>query len=179
MPLRFASDQSNVLLLGLLSGLLAFLISDIADANGISQARGFAFSHIQALPTPPEPVAIAPSAIIINQRAAVRIDDGIVKFFFASGKAEVANGAKTALEKVVEGVREGYSVKISEFHDHLGDPQANAELAKQRAMAVHDTLLTLGVPAERIDLDPPEITAASGSNAQASRVEVTLVKSGS
>ncbi|MNL84620.1 hypothetical protein D3C87_2126470 [compost metagenome] len=51
----------------------------------------------------------------------------------------------------------------------------NAELAKQRALAVQATLLELGVKPEMIELSKPEQTLAGGSNAEARRVEVVLI----
>ncbi len=50
----------------------------------------------------------------------------------------------------------------------------NAELAKQRAFAVRDALKALGVAEDKIELKKPEETTASGSNAEARRVEVAL-----
>ena len=41
---------------------------------------------------------------------------------------------------------------ISGYHDASGDPAQNAELAKQRAMAVRDALKTAGVAEDRIEL---------------------------
>jgi outer membrane protein OmpA-like peptidoglycan-associated protein len=55
-----------------------------------------------------------------------------------------------------------------------GDAAVNAELAKQRAIAVRDTLLGLGVAVEKIELKKPENTSGTGSNAQARRVEVSV-----
>mgnify|MGYP000721068478 CR=1 FL=1 len=56
----------------------------------------------------------------------------------------------------------------------IGHPDLNAELAKQRAFAVRDALKALGVAEDKIELKKPEETTASGSNAEARRVEVAL-----
>ena len=63
---------------------------------------------------------------------------------------------------------------ISGFHDVTGDPVRNEELAKQRALAVRDALAALGIGEDKIDLRKPAVTTASGSNAEARRVEVHL-----
>ena len=68
----------------------------------------------------------------------------------------------------------GKMLTISGFHDASGDPAMNAELAKQRAFAVRDALKALGVAEDKIELKKPEETTASGSNAEARRVEVAL-----
>ena len=98
----------------------------------------------------------------------------MVKFFFASGKADLAAGANDALADIVKGVAEGKKAVVSGFHDATGDAAQNAELAKNRALAVREALKALGVAEDRIELKKPEETQASGSNAEARRVEVAL-----
>ena len=106
--------------------------------------------------------------------ASVRVDNGVVKFYFASGSAELAAGARDALADVVKGVAAGQTAVISGFHDTTGDPAQNEELAKQRAFAVRDALVSLGIGEDKLDLHKPEVTTAAGSNAEARRVEVSL-----
>jgi hypothetical protein len=55
-----------------------------------------------------------------------------------------------------------------------GDATANAELAKQRAMAVRDLLTTAGVAPERIELGKPALTTGGADPREARRVDVTL-----
>ena len=62
----------------------------------------------------------------------------------------------------------------SVFHDTTCDAARNEELAKQRALAVRDALGALGIGADKVELKKPEVTTASGSNAEARRVEVHL-----
>ena len=50
----------------------------------------------------------------------------------------------------------------------------NAELAKQRAFTVRDTLKSIGVPDDKIELKKPEQLIGTGPNAEARRVEVRL-----
>lgn len=50
----------------------------------------------------------------------------------------------------------------------------NADLAGNRAVAVRDALVALGVRAQQIALKKPVKTQASGANAEARRVEVSL-----
>lgn len=106
--------------------------------------------------------------------ASVRIDDGVVKFYFASGSTELAAGAKEALADVVKGVAAGQKAVISGYHDTTGDPAKNEELAKLRAFAVRDALVSLGIGEDKLDLRKPEVTTADGSNAEPRRVEVRL-----
>jgi len=122
-----------------------------------------------AAPAAAEPVAVAADS------ASVKVENGVVKFYFASGKADVAAGGTEALAEVIQGVAAGKKVLISGFHDASGDPVMNAELAKQRALAVRDLLTAAGVAADKIELRKPEQTQADGSAAEARRVEVILV----
>ncbi len=126
------------------------------------------------------PAAMAPAApsasgaVAALEAASVRVEDGIVKFYFATGKADVAPGASAALADVVKAVQSGSTVVVSGYHDASGDPALNAELAKQRAMAVGEALKAAGAPAEKIELSKPEQTQANGSAAEARRVEVKV-----
>ncbi|MBP7451757.1 MAG: OmpA family protein [Ottowia sp.] len=106
--------------------------------------------------------------------ASIRVENGIVKFYFASASADLAQGAAEALGDVVKGVAAGQKAVISGYHDITGDPAKNEELAKQRALAVRDALASLGIGEDKMDLRKPEVTTADGSNAEARRVEVTL-----
>ena len=102
------------------------------------------------------------------------VENGVVKFYFASGSADLAPGAADALGDVVKGVAAGQTAVISGYHDTTGDPAQNEELAKQRALAVRDALKALGIGDDKLDLKKPEVTTATGSNAEARRVEVSL-----
>lgn len=104
----------------------------------------------------------------------IKVEDGVVKFYFASGSADLAPGAADALGDVVKGVAAGQTAVISGYHDTTGDPAQNEELAKQRALAVRDALKALGIGDDKLDLKKPEVTTATGSNAEARRVEVSL-----
>ena len=104
----------------------------------------------------------------------IRVENGVVKFYFASGSADLAPGAADALGDVVKGVAAGQTAVISGYHDTTGDPAQNEELAKQRALAVRDALKALGIGDDKLDLRKPEVTTATGSNAEARRVEVSL-----
>ncbi len=109
-----------------------------------------------------------------SQGASVQVVDGVVKFYFASGSAELATGAAAALGDTVKGVATGKKAVISGYHDTTGDPARNEELAKQRALAVRDALMALGIGEDKLELKKPEVTTADGSNAEARRVEVRL-----
>lgn len=106
--------------------------------------------------------------------ASVVVENGVVKFYFASGKSALAAGAVDALADAIAAGKAGKKLVISGFHDATGDPAKNAELAKQRAFAVRDALKAAGVAESGIELKKPETATGSGNNAEARRVEVMI-----
>jgi K(+)-stimulated pyrophosphate-energized sodium pump len=117
---------------------------------------------------------MAAAAQAAAESASVVVQDGIVKFYFAFAKADLATGAEAALADVAKGVAAGKMAVVSGFHDATGDAALNAELAKQRAFTVRDALVAAGVPADKIELKKPEVVTGTGSNAEARRVEIVL-----
>lgn len=118
--------------------------------------------------------APAAAAAAADDAASVTVENGVVKFFFATGKSDLATGADQALADVVAGVKDGKKVVVSGFVDSSGNAAQNEELAKQRAFAVRDQLKALGVAEDSIELKKPENIEA-GTGAAARRVEVSLV----
>lgn len=118
--------------------------------------------------------AAAPVAQNSSDDASVVVENGVVKFYFASGKADLAAGALVALDDAIAAAKNGKRLVISGFHDATGDPAFNAELAKQRAMAVRDALMGAGVAEAGMVLSKPAETTGSGNLAEARRVEVVI-----
>lgn len=167
-------DSQQRFALGFLFALIALVVSTVVGVvvykRGIAQAP-----KAPAAAVAPAAEAAAPGVVITEDAASVVVEGGVVKFFFATGKAELAPGANEALGDVVKGVVDGgKTAVVSGFHDATGDAAVNAELAKQRALAVRDALKALGVAEEKVELKKPEATQGSGSNAEARRVEVIL-----
>ena len=164
-------DSQQRFALGFLFALIALVVSTVVGT--VVYKRGI--SHAPKA----EAAVSAPSAtnvpvVVVEETARVIVENGVVKFYFVSGKAEVAAGANEALSDVVKGVAEGKRAVISGFHDATGSAEINAELAKQRAQAVQAALVALGVAEDKIELKKPEQSQADGSNAEARRVEVIL-----
>lgn len=163
-------DSQQRFALGFLFALIALIVSTVVGVVVYQRGMSHASAPVQAV----EVVEVVPAVVLEEDAASVRVDGDVVKFYFASGKADLAAGAAQALVNVVKGVAEGKTAVISGFHDASGGAALNAELAKQRALAVGEALKALGVPADRIELKKPEEMQASGSAAEARRVEVTL-----
>jgi outer membrane protein OmpA-like peptidoglycan-associated protein len=160
----FSQDDDNQgLILAFLLGLIAFVIALVI---GVSVYK----TNDMTKPITAAPVAAEPAA----DGASVKVVDGVVKFYFASGKSDLAEGGNEALTEVIKAVMAGKKVLVSGFHDASGDPALNAELAKQRAIAVRDALKVLGVAEDKVELKKPEQALANGPAAEARRVEVVV-----
>ncbi len=125
------------------------------------------------------PAATTTSAVAAPAAAAdgasVKVENGVVKFYFATGKADLAAGGNEALSETIKAVLGGKKAVISGYHDATGDATVNAELAKQRAFAVRDLLKASGIAEDKVELKKSEQTTGNGSPAEARRVEVTLI----
>ena len=187
-------DDDNGGVLGLIFGLVALVVASVIGF-GIYQANfkgkaakapaavvATASVAAQAVNTPAADVSAASAAASSAaaatgsaDAASVKVENGVVKFYFASGKSEVAAGGNEALADVVKAIAGGKKAVVSGFNDATGDAAKNAELSKARAFAVRDALKALGVAEDKIELKKPEnATAAAGSSAEARRVEVSI-----
>jgi K(+)-stimulated pyrophosphate-energized sodium pump len=119
--------------------------------------------------------AAAPHAAATTAPAAVAIAiPETAKLYFEVGKADLPADAPTTLARVIAVVKtnDALHLVVSGFHDSSGDAAMNAELAKQRAMAVAETLKANGIAESRIELKKPE-QIDGGDAAEARRVDVT------
>ena len=144
---------------------------------------GFAVTRSLKSPSAPAaPTAVAAASGASAEAADVLVDltptgPALAVLYFETGSASVGAEDAAALAEVVKALAGdgAHRVLLSGYHDSTGDPAMNAELAKQRAIAVADALKALGVPESRLELKKPEVAEiTSGSNAEARRVEVTI-----
>ena len=133
-----SQDDDNIgVVLGVVFGVIALVVALVLGATQYSKNQ----------------MAVKPAvAAVAADGASVKVVNGIVMFYFASGKSDLAAGANEALTDIVRAAAAGKSVVISGFHDATGDPAMNAELAKQRALKVRDTLGALGVAQDKVEL---------------------------
>lgn len=177
-----SDDDQLVLVLGLVFALVALVIALVLGAAlhrrntpalpALTTPPSAARLPVMAAPAPAVPPVPSPQAV--SDAASITVEYGVVKFYFASGKADLAPGAGAALVDVVRAARTGKKVVIAGFHDPKGNAAVNAELARQRALAVRDALKAAGVADSQITLQKPEQMAGSGSDAEARRVEIRL-----
>lgn len=158
------SDDNQGVVFGILGAVVVL---------AVALAVGFGLGKKAPKPAA-EPEAVVMVADALTDGAGVSVDNGVVKFYFASGSADVAMADGNVLADVLAAVTAGKQVVLSGFHDATGDAAVNAELAKQRALAVRDVLVGMGVAPERIELKKPEEALADGAPAEARRVEVSV-----
>ena len=180
-------DSQTYFILGLAVGIIALIILLVVGvAIGSRTAGGeraapspTTVSMVSAAPVQGAPAATAvvteSVVVVVPEGASIRVEGGVVKFYFATGSADLAPGAAEALAAVIQGVGAGKKAQISGYHDATGDPAVNEELAKRRAQTVQDVLVGLGVPPAQVAMKKPEASTGSGTDAQARRVEVKLV----
>ena len=122
--------------------------------------------------------AIGQSQSKANERpiAAASVVRIIGLVFFEVGKAEPPSDILTLLGPTLRAARAlpRSTVVISGYHDASGDPAANAELAKQRAIAVRNALMSAGIEERRIELAKPVSTVGGADADLARRVEITI-----
>jgi outer membrane protein OmpA-like peptidoglycan-associated protein len=177
----FSQDDDNQgVVLALVFGLIALVIAlvigvGIYKKNRMVPTAAKPVATATAGAAPAATAAPAAAAAPVNpDSASVIVENGVVKFYFASGKSTLAAGGAEALGQVVKEVAAGKRAVVSGFHDSTGSTAVNAELAKQRAIAVQGALQSLGVAGAKIELKKPEQLQGTGSNAEARRVEVAV-----
>lgn len=180
-------DSQQRFALGFLFALIALVVFTVVGFATANYGMGGATLQDSGLPVtqvePAEAPAPAPGStvtsetvmVVVPEGASIQVVGGVVNFYFATGSADLAPRAAEALATVIQGIESGRRAVISGFHDATGDPKINEELAKLRAQTVRDVLLGLGVSADKVDLQKPAVSAGSGNNAEARRVEVKLL----
>lgn len=107
--------------------------------------------------------------------SASALGEPALRLYFEVGSAALPGDATELLVKVAEDARSRtVKVVISGFHDESGDPARNAELAKERALAVQHALMANGLTEQQIELRKPAVTTGGGDPREARRVELHL-----
>lgn len=183
-------DSQERIVLPLVIGVAIFVIVGVLGVVGLNRMKHHKkpAAAVTATKTAPahDAAALATAAAVVSAPAAavelkadeskVVVENGIVKFYFATGKADIAKGGNEALKDVVKGIAAGQKATISGYTDSTGNAAQNAELSKNRAFAVRDALVGMGVAADKLELKKPAATQGTGNNNEARRVEVVLVK---
>lgn len=147
--------------------------SAASEASAVSEPVAVEASAVSA-PALDASAASAPAADAADN-ARVVFENGVAKFFFATGKNDVAAGAETVVADVIAAGKEGKKLVVSGFADSTGNAAQNEELSKLRAQAVKAFFEAQGVSADNIELRKPEsTTGAVGNDVEGRRVEVKI-----
>ena len=154
------SDETQTFVLLALAGLLTLVIAGVLGL-AIARTTGSTVDDGRS------PYAAALQ--VVASEAGGRV-------YFESGSDALPVDSTAVLVRVADAARmdSGRVVLISGFHDATGDPVANADLAKRRALAVRHALEANGVAPDRLLLDKPAMTADSTDPREARRVDLRL-----
>jgi outer membrane protein OmpA-like peptidoglycan-associated protein len=157
------NDDAQNYALMVLAGLLALVIGGVL-ALSIYTSR----AHAPAGPAAASAAAMPAAAALVSE------PEG--RIYFELGSAALPADAAPVLAKVADAARAqaGKTVLISGYHDASGDAAQNAELAKNRALAVRHALEADGVAPELLVLDKPILATGDGDAREARRVEMRL-----
>ena len=155
-------DDNQNLVLGILFGIIALVVGLVIGLSVYVTGQNRA----------PAPVA----AVMAEEPEIAEVGEPLVKFYFESGKAELPAGAPEELAKVIAKLNEDPSklVLLSGYHDETGGAAVNAEVAKDRAVAVKDALIAAGLAADKVKMRKPAVTLGGADPAEARRVEVRV-----
>ncbi|PPE67172.1 OmpA family protein [Caldimonas caldifontis] len=141
---------------------------------GLVVAGVIGFATVRTLSGPAAPAAQHEDVGEAAEEVAL-IGEPALRLYFELGQASLSPEAVSALSAVAERARSsGDTVYISGFHDASGSAAVNAELAKQRALAVRHALEADGVPPAQLVLRRPALTLGDGDPREARRVELHL-----
>lgn len=152
-------DDTQNYALAVIAGIVALVIA------GVIALATSTVMHKRAA-APAESAAAAPASAL----------GPVERLFFEVGSDALPADANEALARVADAARSNAaaSVLISGFHDASGDPEKNAELAKNRALAVRHALEANGVDPQRLIMSKPAVTTGGTDPREARRVEVRL-----
>jgi outer membrane protein OmpA-like peptidoglycan-associated protein len=169
-------DESTGVALGVVFGVIFLVISLVLGIAIHQKNKTAKLAKAAVVAAAPAAAPAAAAVAVAGDSASVKVENGVVKFYFAPGKAELAQDGAKALAEILSAAKTGKKVGISGFVDPSGDPQKNAELAKQRALAVKDLLIGSGIPdAQIVMVRPSDINAGATSAAEGRRVEVFMI----
>ncbi|SHE62794.1 Outer membrane protein OmpA [Lampropedia hyalina DSM 16112] len=182
-------DSETRIALLVVSALIAAVVIGVVWFGAAQSSKGQNPAAVALPADAPPPVVAVESVTVVTvteeapvaqaeearaDEAYVVVEDAVVKFYFATGKAEIPANAAEALLDIVAAANSGKKIVISGFTDATGNVELNEELAKQRAFAVRDALTGLNVPEETLELRKPENLTGTGNPAEARRVEVRV-----
>ena len=151
--------------IGVAIGVIALVIALVVGL-GVSTLRGV------GAPVPAVAAVVAEEIFV----DVIEVGEPLVKVYFDLGQTALTPSAAEQIATVVAAIAAApqASALLSGYHDETGGAALNAEVAKNRALAVRDALLAAGVAGERVLMRRPAVTLGGGDAAEARRVEVRV-----
>jgi K(+)-stimulated pyrophosphate-energized sodium pump len=155
--------------------IVALLIVPLLPIGAGMKAASHAAAPVATAAAPAAPVMPAAAAAPAAAQAAATVA-WPAKIYFETGKSDIS-AAGAATVKAVSVALAGNPTQrlgITGYTDKTGNADANAELAKQRAVGIRDALKAAGVAEDRISMQPPVFVEAGkdGADAEGRRVEI-------
>ena len=154
-----------------------------AATGAAATVAGAAVDATKAAATVATDAAKAVAEAIPNGAGALTaLIDGVpaLKVYFDTGKTALSPDFADKSKAVLDYLKANATSKavVSGFNDPTGNAAANAELSKNRALAVAAALKAAGLSEDRVILEKPVAgtVPAGASNAEARRVEITIRK---
>jgi len=97
------------------------------------------------------------------------------RVYFNSGETAIGNDDRQKIANVAQSAKQQNStVSVTGYTDRTGDRNQNREIAKSRASAVRDVLVSEGVGESKIVMQPPAEVTGTGTDAEARRVDIEV-----
>ncbi len=174
------------------AALLAWLLPQLTQCGAKKEAAPVAATapvvapKVAETPAPAAAVAAAPAVVAAATAPAATATATAtatamkwpVKVYFDTSKAATGDAGQVGIKAVAEYMvaNKAAVVAITGYTDKTGNADANAKLAKDRAVGVRDALKAGGVDEARIMMKPPVFVEAGkdGTDAESRRVDLTL-----
>jgi outer membrane protein OmpA-like peptidoglycan-associated protein len=175
---QFKDAQPPMSVLVFSAAFIAWMVSYSVDAEAIgSQSPAKSLNAAPAAVWAPyEAPTLAPSAIVLQGKAAYSVEHNTTKIFFPPSRTALPLALDSVWPAIVQAAEQGGRIHIAGFHDTTGNARQNTALAKQRAHNVKQQLIALGVPSHAITVQKPAVATDTQDHAQARRVDVTLLR---
>jgi outer membrane protein OmpA-like peptidoglycan-associated protein len=164
------NDDAQNFALMVLAGVVALVVSGV-----IALAVATTMRNAATAAPPVEQEALGSATLPVMPAGDVVIEpEG--RIYFELGSDAMPAAAAEVLGKVADAVHAQADkvVLISGYHDDSADPVPNAELAKNRALAVRNALVANGVSPDRLMMDKPIVMTGGADAREARRVELRL-----
>ncbi len=160
--------------------IVALLIVPLVSANGIFGSDTKVAPIVASVPAAVAPATPAAAPVAATAAApAVIGKPATVSLYFDVNKIAPPDNAAALLDPLINYSRANPNAKIaiSGYADKTGDAAKNAELAKERAGAVKNQLISAGAPEASIMFQKPnEITSDPSNDKESRRVDVYVVQ---